>query len=129
MIQPVRVKEPHLAEQLSKSVAEIALARKKERQKTLTRNFEVCDLLDIRDVQTVAEYVPKITTHILTEEKRFLLPPDFMRNQPHISEKMRAYMVDQLAELNFKFKMWTETFYVSVGIMDHYLAKVANVTK
>ena len=84
----------------------------------MTRNFEVCDLLDIRDVQTVAEYVPKITTHILAEEKKFMLPANFMQNQAQVSEKMRAYMVDQLAELNYRFKMWTETFYVSVGIMD-----------
>jgi hypothetical protein len=32
--------------------------RRKERMKTLTRNLEVCDLLDMRNPQSVAEYAP-----------------------------------------------------------------------
>lgn len=34
--------------------------RRKEYMKTLTRNLEVCDLLDIRNPQSVAEYAPQI---------------------------------------------------------------------
>jgi hypothetical protein len=77
----------------------------------------------------VAEHAPKITQFILEEEKKFLLPSDFMRNQKHITEKMRAYLVDWLIELHFKFKMWTETLYVAIGIMDHYLTRVDDLTK
>lgn len=42
---------------------------------------------------------------------------------------MRAFLVDWLAELHFKFKMWPETFYVAIGLMDHYLAIVNDITK
>ena len=52
----------------------IAEERRKDRMKALTRNLEVCDLLDMRNVQTVAEHAPKITSFLLEEEKRFLLP-------------------------------------------------------
>lgn len=52
-----------------------------------------------------------------------------MRNQKHITEKMRAFLVDWLAELHFKFKMWPETFFVAIGLMDHYLSKVNDVDK
>jgi len=48
--------------------------------KALTRNLEVCDLLDMRNVQTVAEHASKITSFLLEEEKRFLLPTDFLKN-------------------------------------------------
>jgi hypothetical protein len=42
---------------------------------------------------------------------------------------MRAFLVDWLAELHFKFKMWPETLYVAIGVMDHYLAMVSDITK
>lgn len=42
---------------------------------------------------------------------------------------MRAFLVDWLAELHFKFKMWPETLYVAIGLMDHYLAVVNDITK
>lgn len=42
---------------------------------------------------------------------------------------MRAFLVDWLAELHFKFKMLPETFFVSVGIMDRYIALVDDITK
>jgi len=48
--------------------------------KSWTRNNEVCDLLDIRNVQSVAEHAPKITSFLLQEECRFMLPRTFMKN-------------------------------------------------
>ena len=42
---------------------------------------------------------------------------------------MRAYLVDWLAELHFKFKMWQETLYVTVGIIDRYLACMPDLKK
>ena len=35
---------------------------------------------------------------------------------------MRAFLVDWLAELHYKFKMWAETFFVAIGIIDRYLS-------
>jgi hypothetical protein len=66
----------------------------------------------------VAEFAPKITHHLLREEQKYLLPTKFMKNQRHVTEKMRALTVDWLAELHYKFKMWPETFYVCIGVMD-----------
>ena len=81
----------------------------------------------------MAEHAPKITSFLLQEEKRFLLPDDFLSATQHpnieITEKMRAYLVDWLAELHFKFKMWQETLYVPVGIIDRFLAKVPELKK
>lgn len=42
---------------------------------------------------------------------------------------MRAFLVDWLAELHFKFKMWQETFYVAIGIMDRYLSLETDLNK
>lgn len=103
-------------------VHELAESRKRERVKGLTRNLEVCDLLDMRNVQSVAENAPKITHFLLEEELRFMLPRNFMQEQKEVTEKMRAYLVDWLAELHFRFKLWSETLYVTVSIIDRFLA-------
>ena len=53
-----------------------------------------------------------------------------MKNQTEgVTEKMRAYLVDWLAELHFKFIMWAETLYVTIGIVDHFLELVTDITK
>ncbi len=48
--------------------------RRKERMKTLTRNLEVCDLLDIRNPQSVAEFAPAIYKNMSIEELQHLYP-------------------------------------------------------
>jgi len=42
---------------------------------------------------------------------------------------MRAFLVDWITELHYKFKMWPETLYVTIGLVDRYLAIVTDVTK
>ena len=34
---------------------------------------------------------------------------------------MRAYLVDWLSELHMKFKLWPETLYVAIGVIDKFL--------
>ena len=98
--------------------------------KTLTRNLEVCDLLDIRNPQSVAEYAPQIMRHLQQEEMGHMYPQEFMgSNQHDITEKMRAYLVDWLSELHLKFKLWNETLYVCVGIIDKYIMKQPEIKK
>lgn len=49
---------PALSQAKMDEVARLMEERRKERMKTLTRNLEVCDLLDIRNPQSVAEFAP-----------------------------------------------------------------------
>lgn len=120
----------HTEDSKVSQVGAVAEERRRERMKALTRTLEVCDLLDMRNVQSVAEHAPKITAFLLEEECKFLLPKTFMKDQRGgVTEKMRAYLVDWLTELHFKFKMWAETLFVTVGIIDRYLAGVTDVTK
>ncbi len=52
-----------------------------------------------------------------------------MGNQGEITEKMRAYLIDWLTELHIKFKLWPETIYVCVGIIDKLLMTDADFKK
>lgn len=42
---------------------------------------------------------------------------------------MRAYLMDWLGELHFKFKMKPETYYLTVMIIDNYLKLTNNFPK
>lgn len=80
----LRITEPVSATTASTKLSDVSILaeeRRKERLKALTRNLEVCDLLDMRNVQTVSEHAPKITAYLLEQEKLFLLPATFMQNQ------------------------------------------------
>ena len=52
-----------------------------------------------------------------------------MCQKTEVTEKMRAYLVDWLAELHYKFKMWPETLYVTIGIIDRFLAATPELKK
>ena len=34
---------------------------------------------------------------------------------------MRAYLIDWISEIHLKFKLWPETLYVTIGIIDKFL--------
>ena len=88
-----------------KEVQDIMDERKKDRMKVLTRNLEVCDLLDMRNPQSAAEYAPSVFRHLTMEEEVHKYPANFMSNQSEIDRKKRSYLVDYLIEVHYKFKM------------------------
>lgn len=48
-----------------------------------------------------------------------------MQVQTDINEKMRAILVDWLIDVHHKFKLLPETLFLTVNIIDRYLAKHA----
>jgi hypothetical protein len=66
---------------------------------------------------------------MLLEEVQHLYPDEFMSNQTEVTEKMRAYLIDWLTELHLKFKLWPETLYVTVGVIDKFLMNEPNFKK
>jgi hypothetical protein len=58
---------------------------------------------------------------MLNEQLIHMYPDNFMSNQTEVTEKMRAYLIDWITELHLKFKLWPETLYVCIGIIDRYL--------
>lgn len=95
----------------------------------LTRTLEVCDLLEVRNPLSVAEFAPAIYKYLHSQEKEHIYINEFMSNQTEITEKMRACLIDWIAELHYKFKLWPETLYVCVGIIDKYFQLVPKVPK
>ncbi|PON67557.1 Cyclin [Parasponia andersonii] len=49
-------------------------------------------------------------------------PHDYIYSQPEINEQMRAILVDWLVEVHTKFELSPETFYLTINIIDRFLA-------
>ena len=47
-----------------------------------------------------------------------------MRQQAHINEKMRAILIDWLVEVHLKFRLKTETLYLTFNLIDRFLERV-----
>lgn len=101
-------------------------SRRREWLRKYKTQLDLNDVLEIRNPQAVVEFVPEIVVNMRAEELRHLYPAGFLADrsfQSEISDKYRQYLVDWLAELHYKFKMWAETLYVTVGIIDKTLMR------
>lgn len=50
---------------------------------------------------------------------------DYMDSQPEINEKMRAILIDWLIQVHYKFELSLETLYLTINIIDRFLASRA----
>jgi len=81
------------------------------------------DVDDAGDPQHCAEYTRDIYSMMRREESSFLPRPDYLEGLPDINAKMRAILIDWLVEVHMKYKLKTETLFLSVNLIDRFLAK------
>jgi len=56
------------------------------------------------------------------DEKEYKLKISYMLSQTDINEKMRSILIDWMVEVHLKFKMVPETLFLTVSLIDRYLA-------
>ena len=81
------------------------------------------DLKTFKDPLECSEYVSEIFQHMKKTELDFIAQPGYMKRQPDINEKMRAILIDWLVEVHLKFKLYPETLYLTVNLIDRYLER------
>ncbi|KIZ05736.1 Cyclin-B2-1 [Monoraphidium neglectum] len=86
------------------------------------------DAVDRANPLAAATYVNDIYKYYRRVEPLFRVPADYMARQADINEKMRAILVDWLVEVHLKFKLMPETLFLTVSLIDRYLA-VAQVAR
>ncbi len=52
-----------------------------------------------------------------------MVDPAYMENQKEVNDNMRGILIDWLSDLHLKFKMFPETIFTIVNIIDRYLSK------
>jgi hypothetical protein len=95
---------------------------KASRRKVILKELEVCDLLDLRNPQYVAEYSTNIYHNMKGEEDEFLIDKDFL-NDTEIEERHRRRLVEWLSEVHNKFRLLPETFFITTKLVDLSIQK------
>lgn len=80
------------------------------------------------DRQSVMVYKDFIFGHLKDRQNSYALEKDYIARQPDINGKMRSILVDWLVDVNIKFKLMPQTLFLTVNLIDRYLA-VREVTK
>eukprot|EP01105_Mastigella_eilhardi_P020961 TRINITY_DN5034_c0_g2_i2.p1 TRINITY_DN5034_c0_g2~~TRINITY_DN5034_c0_g2_i2.p1 ORF type:complete len:441 (+),score=137.26 TRINITY_DN5034_c0_g2_i2:161-1483(+) len=77
---------------------------------------------DEEDPIFCSEYVKEIFSYLREKEMTERIDCTYMTRQRDINAKMRGILVDWMAEVHLKFKLLNETLFLSVLIVDKYLA-------
>lgn len=74
------------------------------------------------DPQVNNEYLIEMYHNLKLEEKNVKPLFGYMKNQSDINEKMRAMLVDWLIDVHFKFKLKSDTLFLTIWLVDKYLS-------
>jgi hypothetical protein len=82
------------------------------------------DATDQDDPLSVTDYVRDIYDHYRKREEvtTVLTTQLATHQQPHITERMRAILVDWLLEVHYKFKLCQQTLYLAISVLDRFLS-------
>jgi len=91
----------------------------------LCNPIEDIDLQDAANPQLCAEYAKDIYAYLGTLETKpgLLVRDEYLAGCP-TNGKMRAVLIDWLVEVQQQFKLLQETLFLTVSVIDRYLAKV-----
>ncbi|XP_065848075.1 cyclin-B2-4-like isoform X2 [Euphorbia lathyris] len=84
---------------------------------------------DKKNPLAVVEYIDDLYTFYMKVEKNSSVPPNYMCQQEDINERMRGILIDWLIEVHYKFELMDETLYLTVNLIDRFLAIQAVVRK
>ncbi|OAY82978.1 Cyclin-B2-2, partial [Ananas comosus] len=87
------------------------------------------DCCDSSNPFTVVDYVQDIYSFYRRTEDLGCVCPNYMCNQFDINEKMRAILIDWLIEVHYKFELMEETLFLTVNVIDRFLALQTVVRK
>ncbi|XP_076958189.1 G2/mitotic-specific cyclin S13-7-like [Bidens hawaiensis] len=89
--------------------------------KPKAKNIVDIDAEDVNNELAVVEYVEDIYKFYKSVEDETKVH-DYIHSQPEINDKMRAILVDWLIEVHNKFELQNETLYLTINIIDRFLA-------
>ncbi|KAL3321769.1 hypothetical protein AABB24_039403 [Solanum stoloniferum] len=80
------------------------------------------DSADKKNILAVVEYIDGIHAYYKKIESSACAPPNYMEQQFDINDRMRAILIDWLIEVHYKFELMEETLYLTVNLIDRFLA-------
>ncbi|KAL2522049.1 Cyclin-B2-4 [Forsythia ovata] len=109
------------------------------RENNQTEEVEMADIFEetIMDIDSddaknplaVVDYVEDLYAYYKKMESCSCVSPGYMAQQFDINERMRAILIDWLIEVHHKFELREETLFLTVNLIDRFLAKQTVVRK
>ncbi|XVF35831.1 hypothetical protein REPUB_Repub19eG0004700 [Reevesia pubescens] len=87
------------------------------------------DNCDKKNPLAAVEYIDDLYNFYRKAECTGCVPPNYMAQQYDINEKMRGILIDWLIEVHYKFELMEETLYLTVNLIDRFLAVQQSVRK
>ncbi|KAK1423519.1 hypothetical protein QVD17_18823 [Tagetes erecta] len=88
------------------------------------------DVSDTKNPLAVVEYIEDLYANYKKMESYSMVPQSYMlTQQSDINEKMRGILIDWLIEVHHKFDLQHETLFLTVNLIDRFLAKQNVVRK
>ncbi|XP_022772112.1 cyclin-B2-3-like [Durio zibethinus] len=84
--------------------------------------FVDIDNCDKKNPLAVVEYIDDLFKLYRKAECPGCVPPRYMAQQYDINERMRGILIDWLIEVHYKFELMDETLYLTVNLVDRFLA-------
>ncbi|XP_010266169.1 PREDICTED: G2/mitotic-specific cyclin-2-like [Nelumbo nucifera] len=84
---------------------------------------------DKKNPLAVVEYIEDIYSYYRKTENCSCVSPNYMMQQFDINQKMRAILIDWLIEVHYKFELVDETLFLTVNLIDRFLARETVVRK
>jgi hypothetical protein len=131
----IELKAPELVE-VDENVEEMEIslsedAKKEEidaRNKILSQ-IEIKDDSDKADDYLVGHYVNNIYEYLRYLEVKYQITPRYLDASSEVSSKMRSILVDWLVQVHKRFKLMSDTLYLTVGLLDRYLSNCDSIKK
>jgi len=82
----------------------------------------------VHNIFEISEFAADIQKNMLETEEIWTARADYMKGQTEISENMRAILIDWLIEVHLKFKLRSETLFITVNLIDRFASK-DNISK
>ena len=86
-------------------------------------DYDCFDRENKNNPQMVSLFAKQIFDYLREKEDQYLPQQGYMVNQTDINEKMRSILIDWLVDVNVKFRLVPETLFLTVNLIDRYLAK------
>ncbi|XP_059637619.1 G2/mitotic-specific cyclin-2-like [Cornus florida] len=87
------------------------------------------DSRDKKNPLAVVEYIDDIYAYYRKAEVSSYVSPNYMAQQFDVNERMRGILIDWLIEVHYKFELMDETLYLTVNLIDRFLAAQPVVRK
>jgi cyclin B len=98
------------------------LHTKKMSLEPMELEYDDIDLFDTEDAQCAVEYVQDIFAYLRAKEITESVEPTYMDNQVDVNKNMRGVLIDWMVEVCQKFRLLSETMFLSVHIVDKYMS-------